>query len=126
MPIKAKAEINLGVDKLVVFLRRKVRTRRFNFVFRRDSHGREWVIGWDEEQKWTDEIRNYRKKPVHLELRRVYKGDVEFESELKTTIFNYETIEAKLVVPPGKTGEYPHTVTIHYGTNAKQTRVRLR
>ena len=56
----------------------------------------------------------------------VYKGDVEFESELKTTIFNYETIEAKLVIPPGKTGEYPHTVTIHYGTNANHTRVRLR
>jgi len=121
VPIKAKAEINLGVDKLVVFERRKVLTKRYNFTFDRHGH----VIGWDEEQRWTDEIRNYRDKPLHFELRRVYKGDVDFKSELKTGVFDYQTIEVKLTVAPGKTAEYPHTVIIHHAHNAKHKRVRI-
>jgi len=120
VPIKAKAEVNLGVDKLVVFERRKASTRRDNFTFHRGH-----VVGWDEEQKWTDEIRNYRAKRIKLELRRVYQGDVDFWSEIKTGVFDYQTVEVTLGVRPGTVREYPHTVVIHHGRNAKQTRVRI-
>ena len=126
VPIKAKAEIKLGHDKLVVYERRKVSTRRSNFRFH-DPPGPpiEYVVGWDEEQKWTDEIRNYRSKPITLELRRVYKGDVDFSSEIATGVFNFETIEAKFRVAAGGRDHYPHTVVIHHGANAKHTRVRI-
>jgi len=121
VPIKAKAEINLGVDKLVVYERRQVSVRRYSFMF--DRHGN--IIGWDEEQKWTDEIRNYRDKPIKLELRRVYKGDVDFRSEIETGVFNFETIEAKFTVGKGGKEHYPHTVVIRHGTRARHTRVRI-
>jgi len=125
VPIKAKAEINLGADRLVVYRKRKIKTRRFNFRFRRDTNGREWVIGWDEEQTWNDEIRNYTGKPMTLELRLRFSGDVDFRSEAKTTVFDYRTVETKFTIAAGKTRAYPYSVTIHHGTNAKQTRVKL-
>ena len=126
VPIKAKAEIKLGHDKLVVYERRKVETRRSNFTFH-DPPGPpvEYVVGWNETQKWTDEIRNYRSKPITLELRRVYKGDVDFSSEIATGVFNFETVEAKFEVAAGGKDHYPHTVVIHHGKNAKQTRVKI-
>jgi len=92
---------------------------------RRDANGREWVIGWDEEQTWNDEIRNYTGKPMTLELRLRFNGNVDFRSEAKTTVFDYRTVETKLAIAEGKTCAYPYSVTIHHGANAKQTRVKL-
>jgi len=126
VPIKAKAEVDVGVDNLVVYTRRKASTRRMNFTFhRRPSNGPEYVVGWDEQQKWIDEIRNYRDKPLKLQLRRVYAGDVDFASEHPTGTFDYQTIEATFTVPAGGKKDYPHTVVIHHGTNAKQKRVQI-
>jgi len=125
VPIKAKAEINLGPDRLVVYRKRKLKTRRLRFSFRRDNHGREWVNGWDEKQSWNDEIRNYTGKAMVLELRLRYSGDVDFASEGRTSVFDYQTVETKLTVAEGKTRSYPYTVTIHHGVNAKQSRVKL-
>jgi len=120
VPIKAKADINLGVDRLVVYRKRKIETRRLRFAFRNER-----VVGWDEQQAWNDEIRNYTSKPLVLELRLRYDGDVDFASEAKTTVFDYKTVETKLTIPQGRTRTYPYQVTIHHGTNAKQSRVKL-
>ena len=125
VPIKAKAEIDLGADRLVVYRKRKIKTRRFNFTFRRDAHGREWVKGWDEEQTWNDEIRNYTGKAMTLELRLRFSGDVDFRSEAKTSVFDYQTVETKFTIAEGKIRAYPYSVTIHHGANAKQNRVKL-
>jgi len=122
VPIKAKAEINLGVDRLVVFRPRRVRTRRFNFHFNHNNH----VDGWDEQQTWVDDIRNYRDKPLVLEMRKLYEGDVEFASEIETWVFDYRTVETKLTVPTGGSLAYPYVVTIHHGANAGEKRVRLK
>jgi len=125
VPIKARAEINLGPDRLVVYRKRKLKTRRLRFSFRRDANGREWVNGWDEEQSWNDEIRNYTGKAMVLELRLRYNGDVDFSSEARTIVFDYKTVETRLAVAEGKTRSYPYRVTIHNGVNAKQSRVKL-
>jgi len=125
VPIKAKAEINLGPDRLVVYRKRPLETRRINFTFRRDRQGREWVHGWDQRQAWNDEVRNYTGKPMVLELRLRFSGDVDFESEMKTEVFDYQTVEARLTVDAGKTRAYPYVVTTHDGANAKQSRVKL-
>jgi hypothetical protein len=123
VPIKAKAEINLGADRLVVYQQRMLKTRRFNFNFHHlPPHH---VIGWDEEQTWNDEIRNYTGKPMVLELHLRYDGDVEFGSEAATTVFDYRTVETKITIAEGQTRSYPYTVLFHLGANASQSRVRL-
>ena len=122
VPIKAEIEVNLGPDDLVVYETRKTQVERFNFAF--DRHNR--VIGWDEKQQWIHTVRNYRAKPIAFELRLLYGGDVEFTSEVKTTSFDYRTVEAKFPVTKRSRREYPCTVLIHHGSNAKQQRVKLK
>ena len=121
VPIKAEIEVNLGPDDLVVYEPLKAGTQRYNFAF--DRHNR--VCGWDEKQRWAHTVRNYRLKPITFELRLQYAGHVDFESEVKTTSFDYRTVET--IWPVGLRGrkQYPCTLVIHHGTNAKQNRVDL-
>jgi hypothetical protein len=122
VPIKAEIEINLGADDLVVYETRKAGTERFNFRF----HGRhEVVVGWDERTRWVDLIRNYRKKPITLELRRIWAGDVDYSSELETGLFDYRTIEATFEIGARSKLAYPCVVITHQGKNRKQNRIRL-
>ena len=121
VPIKAEIEVNLGPDDLVVYETRKRSTERYNFAF--DRHNR--VCGWDEKTKWIDTIRNYRMKPIAFELRRRWSGHVDYDSEIKTTLFDYRTIEAKFAIAARSKKEYPATVVTHHGTNSKQSRIEL-
>jgi hypothetical protein len=122
VPIKAKIEINLGPDDLVVYETRKAGTERFNFRF----HGRhEHVVGWDERTRWVDLIRNYRKKAIRFELRRVWEGDVDYSSEVETKLFDYRTIEATFEVGARSKLAYPAIVVTHHGKNRSQSRIRL-
>jgi len=125
VPIKAEIEVNLGPDDLVVYRTRKASTERLNFHFR-ISNGREYVDGWDERTEWLDTIRNYRTKGIAFELRRQWGGHVEYTSEVKTTLFDYRTIEAKFTVPARGKREYPATVLLHQGVNSKQSRIQLK
>jgi hypothetical protein len=122
VPIKAEIEVNLGPDDLVVYETRRTRVERFNFQFDRRSR----VTGWDEKQQWIHTIRNYRTKPIAFELRLLIGGDVEYTSEVETTLFDYRTTETKLPVAARGKREYPCTVLIHHGSNAKQNRIRLK
>jgi len=122
VPIKAEIEVNLGPDDLVVYESLMVSTKRFNFAFNVSNH----VCGWDEQQQWIDTIRNYRTKPIVLELRRIWPGDVEYQSEVATALFDYQTVETKFTVAPRGKVQYPFELLIHNGVNAKQARVRLK
>ena len=82
--------------------------------------------GWDEETDWVDVVRNYRTKPISFELRRRWSGHVDFESEVKTTQFDYRTVEAKFTLPARSRKNYPATVVAHMGANKKQDRIRLK
>jgi len=124
VPIKAKIEVNLGPDDLVVYETRQMSVERLNFHF----HGmgrREIVDGWDEKAHWIDTVRNYRTKPITFELRRQWPGDVDNESEVKTTLFDYHTIETNFAVPARGKKQYPCTIIVHHGTNKKQERIKL-
>jgi hypothetical protein len=124
VPIKAKIEVNLGPDDLVVYETRRRSTNRLNFHFGR-SGNREYVNGWDEKTQWIDTIRNYRLKPIVVELRRHWTGHVDYTSEMATKLFDYQTIEATLpVLARGRT-HYPCIVVRHNGTNARQARIKL-
>ena len=126
VPIKAEIEVNLGPDDLVVYETVKSGTERLNFSFARDGAGREFVNGWDETTHWIDTVRNYRIKPIAFELRRIWAGHVDYASEVATTLFDYQTIEAKFPVAARGKLQYPATVTTHQGANAKQARVNLK
>jgi hypothetical protein len=120
VPIKAEIEVNLGPDDLVVYERRKTKTTRFNFQFKRNN-----VIGWDEQQSWIHTLRNDRSKPIAFELRLQWAGDVDITPESETTSYDFRTIETKYSVPSREKTAYKFSATIHHGANAKQNRVKL-
>jgi len=126
VPVKAEIEVNLGPDDLVVYETRQTSTERFNFSFKRDNQGKEWVIGWDEKTRWIDTIRNYRSKPITFELRRQWPGHVDYDSEVATTLFDYQTIDTKFKVDKLGKKEYPAIVVTHLGSNAGQSRIDLK
>ncbi|MDD4891428.1 MAG: hypothetical protein PHU85_16025, partial [Phycisphaerae bacterium] len=123
VPIKAEIEVNLGVDNLVVYESRIVGTKRLNFTFDQWNRG---VTGWDEQQQWIEQFRNYRTKPIAVEFRRVWAGDVEYQSELPTMLYDFQTIETKFQVKARDKTEYPADVLTHQGANSKQARVKLK
>ena len=53
-------------------------------------------------------------------------GDVEYTSEVQTTLFDFHTTETKLSVDARAKKEYPCTVLTHQGTNGKQQRIQLK
>ena len=70
---------------------------RLNFHFHWvSSPRREVVDGWDDRTKWVDTIRNYR------------------------------TTETKFEIAARSKRQHPATVTTHFGTNARQQRVKLK
>jgi len=125
VPVKADIEVNLGQDDLVFYETWKMDEKRLNFHFNW-SGNKEYVDGWDEEQKWVDTIHNYRAKPIVFELQRVWTGDVEYHSDTETTLFDFHTIQAKLTVEPRSKAEYAATIVTHNGDNAKQNRIKLK
>jgi hypothetical protein len=122
VPIKAEIEVNLGPDDLVVYEMKKDQVFRSNFSYDQNNN----VCGWDEKQQWIHTIRNYREKPIAFELRLMLNGDVEYTSEVQTTLFDYRTTETKLSVLARAKKEYPCTVLTHQGTNGKQQRILLK
>ena len=127
VPIKAEIEINLGPDDLVVYETRRMGTERLNFHFHAVSGPpHEVVDGWDERTNWVDTIRNYRTKPIKFELRRQWDGDVDYDSEVATTLFDYRTTETTFDIDKRGKRQYPATVTVHFGANGTQQRVKLK
>ncbi len=127
VPIKAEIEINLGPDDLVVYETQRMGTERLNFRFRPVSGPpHEVVVGWDDRTHWVDTIRNYRTKPIVFELRRQWGGDVDYDSEVVTTLFDYRTTETKFTIGARSKTMYPADVTAHMGASARQQRVKLK
>jgi len=122
VPVKARIEVNLGPDDLVVYETLKSKTERMNFRFNR--HNR--VTGWDEKTRWIDRIRNDRGKPIRFELHRQWPGHVDYESEMATTQFDYRTAVAAFDVDAHARVLYPAIVTTHMGSNASQNRIEMR
>ncbi len=132
-PITDEIEINLGPDDLVVYKTQRMSTQRSSFNFTKGPqvrparrHHQEFVDGWDERTKWVDTIRNYRTKPIIFELHRQWPGDVTYESEVETTLFDYQTTETTLTVPSRDKVAYPATVLASHGVNRKDDRVQLK
>ena len=124
IPIKEKVELNVGTDDQIVYERVVLDTARSNFLYTDPPEPQ--VAGWDEALTWREEIRNYRKKAIRLEVRHVLEGDVEFGTDVPgLKLYDFQTVEYTLEIPAGATRKIASKGTFHAGTAQKQERVRL-
>ena len=124
IPIREKIELNVGTDDQIVYERLVLDVARSEFRY---DHTPPVVVGWDEARKWQEEVRNYRAKPITIEIRHVLQGDVEFSAEAvgDLKLYDYRTPEYTMTIPSRKPTKWVTEGRFHLGANAKQSRVRL-
>ena len=139
IPIGDKIELNLGPDPEVIFELVKLRVGRDNLwmqvrgadIYRRvDAPGVEIdvnssVAGWNEHTVYAQRVRNYSPKPIDLEVRRSFAGDILFRSGLAAKNHDYQTVEYTATIPAGKKQDLLYEIVQHQGHNAKQNHVVL-
>jgi hypothetical protein len=126
IPIAEKVELNVGHDDQIVYERKVFDVARDEFVY---DHKPPRVVGWDETRRWREEIRNYRAKPIVMEIRHVLQGDVAFsvgQPAAKVNLYDFRTPEYTVTVPARTKQTVDSRGTFHLGKNAKQNRVRLK
>lgn len=139
VPIGDQIELNLGVDPAVVFELRKQKVSRDNVWFQikggnlyrklgdealkleLDSQ----VAGWDEHTVYQQQIRNYTRKPISVQIRYDYPGDVVFRSQLDPILHDFQTVQFAAEVPAGRRAGLDYEVITRQGYNQKQQRVEL-
>jgi len=125
IPIKEKIELNVGWDKQVVYERVVLDVARQNFIFEDRPNVGPVVVGWDETRKWQEEIRNYRAKPIKMEMRHVLAGDVDFRMEGPRNLYDYQTAEYVMEAASRKPLKWTTEGTFHLGKSQKQQRIQL-
>jgi hypothetical protein len=124
IPIKEKIELNVGTDDQIVYERSVLDVARSDFIFD-NRYDPPRVVGWNELQKWQEEVRNYRAKAIKLEIRHVIPGHVEFKLEDSPTLFDYHTVEYTVTVKGGEKRRWLSEGLFHLGRHQKQDRVEL-
>jgi hypothetical protein len=126
IPIAEKIELNVGKDDQVVYERVVLDLARSDFIFNENPRPAQ-VSGWNERQKWQEEIRNYRDKPIKVEIRHVLPGDVQFSMEgakgLK--LYDFQTPEYTLELKAHERQKFTSEGLFRMGENQKQQRVEL-
>ncbi|MCP4594021.1 MAG: hypothetical protein GY842_25085 [bacterium] len=138
VPIGQEIVFNLGRDPEVIHEPIRLRSSRDGFWFQRrnlnvyfnpaEGHRIEIddrLVGWDDHRQWIERIRNYRDKPIDVEIRRSFDGHVVFRSNLDPTLHDYRTVQFTTRVAPGAKAEPAYHLAIHQGHNAKQNNVTL-
>ncbi len=138
VPIGQEIELNLGGDPEVIHERIRLSSRREQFWFRRSGVNlfyspqqghrielKDNVVGWDDREVWIERIRNYRDKPIDVELRRSFPGHVVFRSDLDPRLHDYRTVQYGAQIDAGEKRELSYELVTHQGYNAKQDNVTL-
>jgi hypothetical protein len=139
IPVGEKIELNLGPDPEVVFELVKLRSFRDEIwlqtrgttTFRKVGADRlavrddSSVAGWDDHEIYSQRIRNYTAKPIEVEVRRTYPGDVIFRSQLEPTLYDFQSVEFKTSLEAGARRDLMFELVRHQGYTAKQYRVLL-
>ena len=137
VPIGDKIELNLGPDPAVVFELLKQKVRRDNLWFQikggnlyrklgEDGMKLELdsqVAGWDEHTVFRQRIRNYTSKPIAVEIRREFPGDIVFRSKLNPTLHDFQTVQFETDIPAAGKAELDYEIVARQGYNQKQNRV---
>ncbi len=139
IPVGDKIELNLGVDPNVLFELVPLKYFRTNIwmryirgnIYKRvgdaniqievDSE----VAGWDHHTVFSQRIRNYSGRPIDVEIRRTYTGDITFRSSLNPKLHDFRTVEWKTQLAPGERRDLLHEIIQRQGYNQKQDRVEL-
>jgi len=115
VPIKEDIELKVGTDDEVVYERACLDVMRNNWTF----NGNGAVVGYDEWRDMVERIRNYKSKPIRMEIRHVLDGD--FELDLKGgRVHDYHTVEVTLDVKARATLDWQYKQLQHVGTNQRQ------
>ena len=139
IPIGDKIELNLGPNPEVIFELVKLRVWRDQLwmlldgtnIYRRvDAPGiqievNSSVAGWDEHTIYAQRVRNYSPRPIEVEVRRSFAGDIRFRSDLAAKNHDYQTVEYTATIPAGKKQDLLYEIVQHQGHNAKQNHVVL-
>ncbi|MCK4298621.1 MAG: DUF4139 domain-containing protein, partial [Planctomycetes bacterium] len=125
VPIKEDIELNVGTDDEVVEERKLMTVERSNFKFERPRRREPHVVGWDETHGWREEVRNYRDKPIRMEIRHRIPGDIELEAE-DARLHDFQTVEFVVEVKARRKFAWQYAYTKHLGKNASQNRIRLK
>ena len=126
IPINEKIELNVGKDDQIVYERVVLDVGRQNFIYDENHKPEPIVVGWDETRKWQEEIRNYRQKPIKMEIRHVLPGDVTFGMEVPgLKLYDFHTAEYTLDLPASTKKKFTSDGTFLLGRNMKQNRVKL-
>ena len=96
---------------------------RDHFMF---DHRPPKVVGWNETLTWREEIRNYRDKPIVMEIRHVIPGHVDFYMEDAPALFDYRTVTYSVELPASQERMWTSKGTFHHGRNQKQQRIHLK
>jgi hypothetical protein len=83
------------------------------------------VAVWDDHERWVERIRNYRSKPIQVEIRRSYGGHVIFASDLGPTLYDYRSPEFTARIAGSQEQDLAYEVTFKQGINKKQDNVTL-
>jgi hypothetical protein len=138
VPIGQKIELNLGRDPEVIHERIRLRAWRDNFWFQgrkprlyfspTKGHRIEpnySVAGWDDHETWVERIRNYRDKPILVEIRRSYGGHVILASDLQATLYDYRSPQFTARIAAAQQRDLPYDLTFKQGISKKQDNVTL-
>jgi hypothetical protein len=124
--INEKIELNVGKDDQIVYERVVLDLGRQNFIYDENHKPEPIVVGWDETRKWQEEIRNYRQKPIKMEIRHVLPGDVTFGMEVPgLKLYDFHTAEYTLDLPASTKKKFTSDGLFRLGRNQKQDRVAL-
>ncbi len=138
VPIGQEIELNLGRDPEVIHEWVCKRSWRDGIWFKRHGlnvyfspqHGhrieiRDTVAGWDDHQLWLERIRNYRAKPIEVEIRRSFDGHVILRSDLSPTLYDYRSPQIAADIEPGQKVELAYELVYRRGHSKKQDNVTL-
>jgi len=138
VPIGEDIDLNLGPDPEVIHEWVKLKTWRDNFWFHRGgidvyrnldgSHRIEiddTMAGWEDHTRYVERIRNYRAKPIEVEIRRTFGGHTFFISRLEPTLYDYQTPQMTATCPAGEKTELAYHIRTLQGYLAKQQNVTL-
>jgi hypothetical protein len=119
IPVDEDVELNLGTVQNVIVKPKLMEMQSQNYDF--DWKGN--ITGWEEEKTWKIEVKNTRKLPVRLEIKRnipVKKWDIEnkgdcgvYEKE------DVDTVKYTLDLQPESKQEFEYVVTTYHGTRAE-------
>ncbi len=138
VPIGQEIELNLGPDPEVIHEHVRLDSFRDNFWFRRSGASvyyhqeqghrieiNDTVVGWDDHQIWVERIRNYRDKPIHVEIRRTFNGHTVFKSNLDPKLHDYRSPQFSTTIKASQKKELDYELVVHQGYNKKQDNVTL-